>query len=90
MQEVGAIDCTERGFSSCISTAENHSLNDVNCTFCGQCIQNCPVGALKEKDETGIVWDKLKDKDTVVIVQTAPAVRVGIGEEFGLPIRYKC
>ena len=86
MQEIGAIDCTERGFSSCISTAENHSLNDVNCTFCGQFIQNCPVGALKEKDETGKVWDKLKDKDTVVIVQTAPAVRVGIGEEFGLPI----
>lgn len=86
VQGIGAIDCTERGFSSCISTAENHSLNDVNCTFCGQCIENCPTGALKEKDNTSEVWEKLRDKDTFVIVQTAPAVRVGIGEEFGLPI----
>lgn len=87
VQGIGAIDCTERGFSSCISTAENHSLNDVNCTFCGQCIENCPVGALKEKDNTKEVWDKLKDKDTFVVVQTAPAVRVGLGEEFGLGVR---
>ena len=86
VQGIGAIDCTQRGFSSCISTAENHSLNDVNCTFCGQCIENCPVGALKEKDNTNEVWDKLKDKEAFVVVQTAPAVRVGIGEEFGLPI----
>ncbi len=86
VQGIGAIDCAERGFASCISTAENHSLNDVNCTFCGQCIVNCPVGALKEKDNTKEVWEKLKDKETTVIVQTAPAVRVGLGEEFGMPI----
>lgn len=86
VQGIGAIDCTERGFSSCISTFGNNSLDDVNCTFCGQCIENCPVGALKEKDNTEIVWEKLKDKDTVVVVQTAPAVRVALGEEFGLPI----
>ncbi len=61
-------------------------MNDVNCTFCGQCIQNCPVGALHEKDSTEIVWKKLKDNDTIVIAQTAPAVRVGLGEEFGLGI----
>ncbi len=86
VQDIGAIDCTERGFSSCISTAENLSLNDVNCTFCGQCIENCPVGALKEKDNTQEVWEKLKDKDTYVVVQTAPAVRVALGEEFGLSV----
>lgn len=86
IQGIGAIDCTERGFSSCISTAENHSLNDVNCTFCGQCIENCPVDALKEKDNTKEVWAKLKDKDTITIVQTAPAVRTGLGEEFGLQV----
>ncbi len=86
VQGISAIDCTERGFESCVSTFENESLNDVNCTFCGQCIQNCPVGALKEKDNTDIVEEKLKDKDTFVVVQTAPAVRVGIGEEFGMPI----
>ena len=62
----------------------------MNCTFCGQCIENCPVGALKEKDNTDEVWERLKDKDTYVVVQTAPAVRVGIGEEFGLPVRNKC
>lgn len=76
IQGIGAIDCTERGFDSCISTAENHSLNDVNCTFCGQCIENCPVGALKEKDNTKEVMNKLKDKDSFIVVQTAPAVRV--------------
>lgn len=86
IQGIGAIDCTQRGFESCISTAENMSLNDVDCTFCGQCIENCPVGALKERDYTDIVWEKIKDKDTMVIVQTAPAVRVGLGEEFGLPV----
>lgn len=86
IQDIGAIDCTERGFSSCISTFENQSLDDVNCTFCGQCIENCPVGALKEKDNTDVVWEKLKDDDAYVVVQTAPAVRVGLGEEFGLPI----
>ena len=86
VQGIGAIDCTSRGFSSCISTANNESLNDVNCTFCGQCIVNCPVGALREKDYTDLVWEKIKDPDTYVVVQTAPAVRVGIGEEFGNPI----
>ena len=50
VQEIGAIDCTERGFDSCISTTQNCSLNDVDCTFCGQCIESCPTGALKEKE----------------------------------------
>ena len=86
VQGIGAIDCVNRGFESCISTVENKSLNDVNCTFCGQCIEACPVGALKEKDSTEIVWSKLRDEDTYVIVQTAPAVRAALGEEFGMPI----
>lgn len=86
VQKVGAIDCINRGFQSCISTVGDHSLNDVNCTFCGQCIQACPTGALHEKESIDDVWMKLKDQDTYVVVQTAPAVRVALGEEFGMPI----
>ena len=48
VQGIGAIDCINRGFESCISTVGDHSLNDVNCTFCGQCIESCPTGALHE------------------------------------------
>ena len=86
VQKIGAIGVTERGFNSCVSTAGHNSLNDVNCTFCGQCIEVCPTGALREKDSTQIVWDKINDKNTYVIVQTAPSVRVALGEEFGMPI----
>ena len=86
VQKVGAIDAVNRGFTSCISTVGDHSLNDVNCTFCGQCIQACPTGALHEKDSTELVWEKLRDPESYVIVQTAPAVRVALGEEFGMPI----
>ena len=86
VQEIGAIDCINRGFESCISTVGDHSLNDVNCTFCGQCIEACPTGALHEKETINDVWTKLKDPDSIVIVQTAPAVRVALGEEFGMEI----
>lgn len=86
VQKIGAINATERGFKTCISTAENNSLNNVNCTFCGQCIEACPTGALTEKDSTQILWEKINDVNTYVVVQTAPAVRVALGEEFGMPI----
>ena len=86
VQKIGAIDCINRGFESCISTVGDHSLNDVNCTFCGQCIEACPTGALHEKETINDVWVKLKDPQTTVIVQTAPAVRVALGEEFDMPI----
>lgn len=86
VQKIGAIGVTERGFKSCVSTVGHNSLNDVNCTFCGQCIEVCPTGSLAEKDSTQIVWDKIKDKDIYVVVQTAPSIRVALGEEFGMPI----
>lgn len=78
VQNIGAIDCIERGFESCISTTYDQSLNDVDCTFCGQCIESCPTGALKEKENIQDVWELLHDEEKYVVVQTAPAVRVAI------------
>ena len=86
VQKISAIDVAGRGFKSHISTTNEASLNDVNCTNCGQCIQSCPVGALREKETIDDVWLKLKDPDTYVVVQIAPAVRVALGEEFNMPI----
>ncbi len=86
IQTVSVISATERGFKSAISCAFDRSLEEVPCTMCGQCISVCPVGALREKDDTEKVWSALADKELHVVVQTAPAVRVALGEEFGLPI----
>lgn len=86
IQKVGAIDCGNRGFDSSISTSYNKSLKDTNCVYCGQCIEACPTSALREKENIDEVWAKLKDPDTYVVVQTAPAVRVALGEEFKMPI----
>ncbi len=90
VQTVNVISATERGFKSTISCAFDKSLADVPCTNCGQCINVCPVGALKEKDDTEKVWKALSNPELHVVVQTAPAVRVAIGEEFGLPIGTRC
>ena len=82
VQEIGALDCAGRGFKSEVSTAGNKSLSDVDCTFCGQCIEACPTGALHEKEYIEEVIEKLKDPEIYTIVQTAPSVRVALGEEF--------
>ena len=86
IQKVAVIDTVGRGFNTIVSSVFNMSLNEVPCTMCGQCINVCPVGALREKDNTQKVWEALADKDLHVVVQTAPAVRVALGEEFGMPI----
>ena len=84
MQSVGAIDIAGRGFQSHVTPEFNHSLNTVACVYCGQCIVNCPVGALREKSNEKITWNAINDPDKVVVAQIAPAVRVALGEEFGL------
>jgi NADP-reducing hydrogenase subunit HndD len=86
IQGVGVIDTNERGFQTIVSSAFDMPLNEVPCTMCGQCITVCPVGALREKDDTDRVWEALSNKNLHVVVQTAPAVRVALGEEFGMPI----
>ncbi len=86
IQTVSVIDATERGFKTTIASPFNKSLAEVPCVNCGQCIVACPTGALREKDNTDDVWAAINDPDKYVVVQTAPAVRAGLGEEFGLPI----
>lgn len=84
IQTVGAIDTVNRGFKTQIACAFEKSLNAVSCVNCGQCIAVCPVGALREKDSTDEVWSALADSGKHVVVQTAPAVRAALGEEFGM------
>lgn len=86
IQTVAVIDATERGFKTTIASPFNKSLAEVPCVNCGQCIVACPTGALREKDNTDDVWAAINDPEKYVVVQTAPAVRAGLGEEFGYPI----
>lgn len=85
VQTVGAIGAMNRGFDTTIAPAFGMKLSESECTYCGQCVAVCPVGALTEVDNTGRLISDLANPDKIVIVQTAPAVRVAIGEEFGYP-----
>jgi len=85
-QHVGVIGPNHRGFDSTIGCAFDQNLGDVACVSCGQCTVVCPTGALIVKDETQKVFEAIADPEKIVIVQTAPAVRAAIGEEFGMPI----
>jgi NADP-reducing hydrogenase subunit HndD len=85
-QKVGVIGANDRGIDTNISCGFNLGLNETGCVSCGQCIVNCPTGALREKDDTDKVFEALNDPEKVVIVQTAPAVRAALGEDFGMPI----
>lgn len=86
IQTVSVISENDRGFKAHVSSPFNKSLAEMPCVNCGQCINVCPVGALREKDDTDRVWEALANEELHVVVQTAPAVRVALGEEFGMPI----
>ena len=86
VQKVGVIGPIMRGMNTQISTPWGMALADTGCINCGQCVAACPTGALSEKDDTDKVWAALADPTKHVVVQSAPAVRAALGEEFGLPI----
>ncbi len=85
-QHVSVINPSHRGFNTHISCAFEAPLSETACISCGQCIVNCPTGALIEHDDTETVWHALADPDTVVVAQTAPSIRATLGEAFGMPI----
>ncbi len=85
IQGVGALSPQNRGFATEIGPGGSLRLGTAVCTNCGQCTVVCPVNALHEADSTEAVWKALSDPRKVVVVQTAPAVRVALGEEFDLP-----
>ena len=82
IQTVSVLSAVNRGFETVIAPAFGLPMIDTNCTFCGQCVSVCPTGALTEVNNTSKVWDVLNDKNKFVIVQTAPAIRAALGEEF--------
>ena len=84
IQSVGALSAVNRGFQAVVAPAFEQDMIDSPCVMCGQCVQVCPVGALSEVDDTRKVMMAINDPKKTVIVQTAPAVRVAIGEEFGM------
>lgn len=86
IQEVGAIDFTNRGFSSNVTTPFNRGLNVSDCILCGQCILVCPTAALREKSHVQEVVAAINNPKKHTVVQVAPAVRASLGEEYGFPI----
>ena len=83
IQTVGALSAVNRGFDAVVATAFNEPIRNTVCVGCGQCVQACPVGALTVKSDLDRVIEALNDPEKVVVVNTAPAVRVALGEEFG-------
>ena len=85
IQNVGAIDFVNRGSKMVIGPAFNEPIANSPCVGCGQCAAVCPTGAIVIRKDTGRVWPELNDKNTKVVAQVAPAVRVAMAKEFGLP-----
>ncbi len=86
LQAVSALAVVNKGDKQRISTFLNKPLDDVVCTNCGQCVNRCPTGALTERTYIDNVWDAINDPNIHTVVQTAPAVRIGLGEDLGIPV----
>ena len=84
VQSVGVLGAVRRGFDTTIAPTFDRMFKDTDCTYCGQCVAVCPTGALTERDNTDRLLEDLNDPDKIVIAQPAPAVRVALGEEFGM------
>ncbi|HEY8463488.1 MAG TPA: NADH-dependent [FeFe] hydrogenase, group A6 [Bacillota bacterium] len=85
VQGIGVLNFANRGSKVRVTPAFNKKISEVECVNCGQCSAICPTGALVVKSETSQAWEALNNPDKMVVVQVAPAVRVALGEEFGLP-----
>lgn len=85
VQGVAALSFTHRGSDIKISPAFDRNIGEVNCVDCGQCRTVCPTGAITVKDNREEFWDAIGDRNKRVVAQVAPAVRVALGERFGLP-----
>ena len=86
VQTVGAIDVINRGYDTVIGTPFERGIDNTKCVNCGQCINVCPTGALQERSNQNELWELFKDPSKHIVVQTAPAVRAALGEEFEMPI----
>ena len=84
IQTCGILSGMDRGFETVVGPAFGLPMIDTMCTFCGQCVAVCPTAALTEISNVRQVWDAINDPEKFVVVQTAPAVRVALGEEFGM------
>jgi len=84
VQICGVLSAVDRGFETVVQPTFGLPMMETACTFCGQCVAVCPTGALSEISAVSDVWDELNNPDKYVIVQTAPAVRAALGEEFGM------
>ena len=84
VQSVGVLGAVRRGFDTTIAPTFDRMFKDTDCSYCGQCVAVCPTGALTERDNTDRLLDDLCDPNKIVIAQPAPAVRVALGEEFGM------
>lgn len=84
VQNLHIWDLEGTGSRSTVNVSGGRKIEEADCSLCGQCITHCPVGALRERDDTEKVWDAIADKDTITVAQIAPAVRTAWGEALGL------